>query len=163
MSKTPNPYQDPHGLRILLVEDNPDGRETMQILLELLGHEVDAAEDGLRGVEKALAWHPEVAIIDIGLPKLDGYQVAQRLRSALGRRIFLIALTGYGRPEDREKVLAAGFDVHLIKPVMFEELCDWLAVGGQTVSPFQDPDSERQSRSPAAPSRPGFVLQVAGL
>ena len=103
--------------RILLVEDNPDGRATMQMLLELWGHRVKAAGDGVEGVQLALAWQPDVAVLDIGLPLLDGYQVAQRLRAAFHDHILLIALTGYGREEDRRRARQAGFDHHLVKPV----------------------------------------------
>jgi DNA-binding response OmpR family regulator len=71
---------------ILLVEDNPDGRESLRLLLSMLGHEVEVAADGDEGVRKALDHHPEVAIVDIGLPKLDGYQVGKRVRSALSGR-----------------------------------------------------------------------------
>jgi signal transduction histidine kinase/CheY-like chemotaxis protein len=103
--------------RILLVEDNPDGRETLQLLLQVWGHRVDVAEDGKQGLQKALARKPEVALVDIGLPEMDGYEVAQNVRAALGRDIFLIAMTGYGQPHDRFRAFEAGFDVHLVKPV----------------------------------------------
>jgi CheY-like chemotaxis protein len=114
-------------LRVLIVEDNPDGRDMLQLLLELLGHQVQIAADGVQGVEKALRWHPEVAVIDIGLPRMDGYQVARKIREALGCDIFLISQTGYGRPEDRARALAAGFDVHLVKPVDPADLLGWLS------------------------------------
>ena len=113
-------------LRVLVIEDNRDGRETLQALLEHHGCRVEVAEDGLQGVDKALAWRPDVAVVDIGLPRLDGYQVAERIRSALGSSIFLITLTSYGRAEDRARAAAAGFDVHLVKPADPQDLCDWL-------------------------------------
>jgi signal transduction histidine kinase len=103
--------------RILLVEDNPDGRETLRLLLQLEGHHVDVAEDGPQGVKKALTTRPDVALIDLGLPVLDGYEVARQVRSALGDRVHLIALTGYGEPHDRRRALEAGFHTHLVKPV----------------------------------------------
>jgi CheY-like chemotaxis protein len=115
-------------LHVLVVEDNADGRDTMSALLGILGHEVDTAEDGRQGVEKALRWHPDVALIDIGLPLLNGYQVAQRLRAALGRDVFLIAYTAYNQPEDRRRAFAAGFDAYLVKPVELSELDHWLMV-----------------------------------
>jgi CheY-like chemotaxis protein len=121
-------------LRILIIEDNADGREMMRLMLELLGHEVLVAADGEEGVEMALGWHPEVAVIDIGLPRLNGYEVARRLRRELGCELFLITQTGYGRPEDREQALAAGFDVHLTKPVDPVELVTWLEKAGQRVA-----------------------------
>jgi CheY-like chemotaxis protein len=107
---------------ILLVEDSADNREMLQELLELDGHRVDVALDGLEAVKQGLALKPDVAIIDIGLPGIDGYEVAHRLRAGLGNRIVLVALTGYGRPEDRAKATEAGFNVHLIKPVGLPEL-----------------------------------------
>src|SRR5947208_413277 len=82
--------------RILVVEDNRDGREVLRTLLELLGNQVETAADGAEGVLKALAFQPDIALIDIGLPRLDGYQVARRLRAALGNRVILLAQTGYG-------------------------------------------------------------------
>ncbi|HZX65059.1 MAG TPA: ATP-binding protein, partial [Myxococcales bacterium] len=109
--------------RLLLIEDNPDIGETLRDLLEILGHRVDLASDGLRGVQMALALKPDAALVDIGLPGIDGYEVAQRLRAdPVGREMLLVALTGYGRPEDRERALEAGFDAHLVKPVDPEDL-----------------------------------------
>jgi len=119
---------DPARKRLLLVEDNPDIGETLRDLLQLLGHRVELAGDGLRGVELALATRPDVALVDIGLPGIDGYEVARRLReSDAGREILLVALTGYGRPEDRDRALASGFDAHMVKPVDPEELNELLA------------------------------------
>jgi CheY-like chemotaxis protein len=109
--------------RILIVEDNYDGRETLRTLLQLLRHRVEVAVDGLEGVEKGLGGKPEIAIVDIGLPRLDGYQVAQQLRAAFGSDIYLIAHTGYGLPEDRRRALHAGFNAHLVKPADLQELC----------------------------------------
>lgn len=109
--------------QILIVEDNRDGRESLRILLQLWGYKVLVAENGLQAVEMALTEHPDIALVDIGLPVLDGYEVARRLRSGPhGHRIHLIALTGYGQPEDRRRALEAGFDAHLIKPVEPEDL-----------------------------------------
>jgi signal transduction histidine kinase len=109
--------------QILVVEDQDDSRETLKTLLTLWGHQVEVAENGRRGVEKALATQPEVALVDIGLPELDGYQVAEQVRAApSGNRIYLIALTGYGQPQDRKRALQAGFNAHLVKPVDPREL-----------------------------------------
>jgi CheY-like chemotaxis protein len=113
--------------RILVVEDNPEGREMLCLLLQVWGHEVEGAADGLQGVEKGLAWKPEIAVVDIGLPVLDGYQVARRLRAALHDQIRLIALTGYCQSEDRERAFEAGFDVHMCKPADLDELSRLLA------------------------------------
>ena len=117
------PCEPAAGLRILVVEDNRDGRESLRDLLELWGHHVDMAENGPDGVEMALALQPEVALVDIGLPGLDGNEVAQRIRASLdGDRMTLIAMTGYGQPEDRRRALQAGFDAYLVKPVNPAEL-----------------------------------------
>ncbi|HWN41225.1 MAG TPA: ATP-binding protein [Thermoanaerobaculia bacterium] len=111
------------GLRILVIEDNDDGRESLRDLLEIWGHEVELAENGPDGVEAALTSLPDVALVDIGLPGLDGNEVAQRIRAALnGDRMPLIAMTGYGQPEDRRRALQAGFDAYLVKPVDPAEL-----------------------------------------
>jgi PAS domain S-box-containing protein len=109
--------------RILVVEDNDDARESLRILLELKGHQVDAVATGEEGVRRALATRPDTALIDIGLPDLDGYSVAQQIRSvASGAEIFLVALTGFSRPTDRHRAEEAGFDAHAVKPV------DWGAL-----------------------------------
>lgn len=113
--------------RILVVEDNADVRDLLRSKLRQLGHEVDAAEDGPAGLEKLLASPPEIALVDIGLPGVDGYEIARRTREAVGPRVYLVALTGYGQIEDREKALTAGFDVHLTKPVDFADLQNVLA------------------------------------
>ena len=113
---------------ILLVEDNRDARETLRLLLELEGHRVATAETGERAIELALEKRFTVALIDIGLPDLDGYQVARRIRaSTVGDQMLLIALTGYGQPEDVRRALAAGFNAHVVKPVDPDTLTKTLA------------------------------------
>jgi signal transduction histidine kinase len=103
---------------VLLIEDNDDGREMMATMLASYGYQVLQASDGLEGVRIASAQLPDVALVDIGLPGIDGYEVARRLRADAGTRdIRLIALTGYGLAEDQRRVLEAGFDLHLVKPV----------------------------------------------
>ena len=95
----------------------------MRCLVETWGHRVAVAADGTSGLAVALAMRPDVALVDIGLPGIDGYQVAQNLRaSTVGRDMLLVALTGYGRPEDSARALGCGFDVHLVKPVDPERL-----------------------------------------
>lgn len=114
---------DPAPLDILLVEDNADIRETMRDLLELQGHRVSEAGDGLAGVEKLLSEKPRLALVDIGLPGLDGYQFAERVRkegAAVSTR--LVALTGYGTADARQRAIASGFDEHLVKPISADEL-----------------------------------------
>jgi PAS domain S-box-containing protein len=104
-------------IRVLVVEDNRDSAESLRLLLEATGHEVRLAHAGDEGVRAALEWRPDAVVCDIGLPGLDGFEVARRLRrepATAGAR--LIAVTGYGRVEDEEKAHAAGFDDHLVKP-----------------------------------------------
>jgi two-component system, sensor histidine kinase len=115
----------PH-LRILVIEDNADSRDVLRTLLEVEGHDVDVAEDGLDGLDKARRFRPDAAIIDIGLPGLDGYEVGRRIRQELGGAVRLLALTGYGQPEDRRRSEDAGFDAHLVKPVTPEQIRDAL-------------------------------------
>jgi CheY-like chemotaxis protein len=119
---------------VLIIEDNPDGRTTLRLLLELLGHHVEEAKDGVEGVNKALAHRPEIVLLDIGLPRLDGYQVARRLRAALGRDVILIAYTAYSSPEAIRRIQEAGFDTHLVKPVELSELKRWLTVPAHAAS-----------------------------
>jgi CheY-like chemotaxis protein len=111
-------------LRILIVEDNEDARTTLRMLLSLgFGHTVYEAATGSAAVQLALQERPDVALVDVGLPDLDGHEVARRIRAALDRAaILLVALTGYGTAEDFERTREAGFDVHLVKPVEGSEL-----------------------------------------
>jgi signal transduction histidine kinase/DNA-binding response OmpR family regulator len=114
-------------LKILVIDDNADIRETLREVLELCGHQVTVAEDGRRGIAQLRDFQPEVALIDIGLPGMDGYTVAQRLREMeMAQRLRLIAMTGYGQAEDRQRALESGFDAHLVKPVDPETLTQLL-------------------------------------
>jgi DNA-binding response OmpR family regulator len=107
---------------VLVVEDHADSREALQLLLELDGLEVFTAADGPSGIELARAQVPVIAIIDIGLPRLDGWGVARTLRQELSDRVWLIALTSLDAPEDRRRSAEAGFDLHLAKPVRGDEI-----------------------------------------
>ncbi len=110
-------------MRIVVIDDNDDIRETMQQLLQSLGHVVEVAADGLTGVELVLKERPQVALVDIGMPGLDGYEVAQKLRAELGpNQLRLVAMTGFGQSSDRDRALAAGFDSHLIKPARTDQI-----------------------------------------
>ncbi len=121
----------PKAARVLIVEDDGDAREGLRSLLEMWGHEVDVAEDGLRGIEKAVATRPDVALIDVGLPGIDGYQVAIRLAEVLGEHsIFLVALTGYASAEDRTRAFECGFHAHLAKPINYAKLSSLLSDEG---------------------------------
>ncbi|MBV9189449.1 MAG: hybrid sensor histidine kinase/response regulator [Betaproteobacteria bacterium] len=110
-------------LSVVVIEDNKDIRHTLGTLLTLLGHEVRTAPDGKRGTDLILAAPPDVALVDIGLPGLSGYDVAREIRKQLPtNRVRLIALTGYGQASDRERAFAAGFDAHLLKPIPVDAL-----------------------------------------
>ena len=109
-------------LRILVVEDNEDARVMMRHLLESHGQIVEEANDGMSGLTAALSGPPDVMIVDLGLPKIDGYQLARQIRIALTDPPYLIAVTGYGQPQDRERAIAAGFDAFLVKPIEYAEL-----------------------------------------
>jgi CheY-like chemotaxis protein len=115
------------GAPIVLVEDHDDSRELLCELLQTYGHRVTMAASGPAGLEAALAERPEIMIVDIGLPELDGYSVARRVREALGGAVYLIALTGYGQPDDRRRAAEAGFDVHVTKPIDSAMLLDLVA------------------------------------
>jgi signal transduction histidine kinase/ActR/RegA family two-component response regulator len=119
------PGDDRPPTRVLVVDDNADAAETLARLLALRGYEVRTAHDGRRALEVARDFHPRVAIVDIGMPVMDGYQVAQEL-TRLSDRPHLIAVTGYGQEHDRERAHAAGFDRHLVKPVAAERLFAYL-------------------------------------
>lgn len=109
--------------RIVLVEDDDDARQMMQELLELYGHQVLAARDnGLDGFAAVVELRPDFAILDVGLPQMNGFELARKVREALGNSLRLIALTGYGRGDDHRLVMEAGFDHHLVKPVRIEQL-----------------------------------------
>jgi len=105
--------------RVLLVEDNDDQRFMLRKLLEGWGHTVEEADDGLDGVQKAIAWRPDVIMTDIEMPVVDGFGLARRVREILGQDVLLIALTGH---DNRDRALAAGFDVHLLKPADFSRV-----------------------------------------
>ena len=114
-------------LRVLIVDDNQDAAESLAILLRLAGCDVRTAHDGLEAVGAAAVFRPDVAILDLGLPGLNGYEVARRIRKEQGTGVRLIAVTGWGQDEDRRRTAAAGFDHHLTKPVELDELRRLLA------------------------------------
>jgi signal transduction histidine kinase/CheY-like chemotaxis protein len=114
--------------RVLVVEDHADARELLRDALAALGHEVETAADGETAVARALQLRPDTLLVDIGLPRLDGYEVARRVRAALEGAL-LVAVTGYGQPEDRRRAREAGFDAHCTKPVALGRLGALLAAG----------------------------------
>jgi len=106
------------GKRILIADDNTDVVEAFEVMLRMLGHEVEIAHDGIQALEIAERSHPEVIVLDIGMPQLNGYDAARRIRQMpWSENAVLIALTGWGDEKDRRKSEDAGFDVHLVKPV----------------------------------------------
>ena len=136
---------EPALTRVLVIEDDGDSREGLRNLLQVWGHDVDVAEDGARGIEKAISLRPSVALIDVGLPGMDGYAVASRLRELLGAdEIFLIAVTGFAQAEDRQRAAESGFDAHLAKPINYSRLSSLLAEGNFRKS---TPPSAIQSRT----------------
>ena len=119
--------QPPGRQRVLVVDDNQDSANSLSTLLRLAGNEVETAHDGLRAVEVAERFRPEMILLDIGLPGLNGYNVARRIRELpFGKETLLVALTGWGQEEDRRKSREAGFDKHLIKPVDYNVLMELL-------------------------------------
>ena len=121
--------------RVLVVEDNPDGLETLVALLEMLGHEVAGAADGRQAVQRAAEFRPQVVLLDLGLPVMDGFEVARTLRQdSRFEDVFIAALTGWGADGDRRRTADAGFDAHLTKPVDLPALEAVLARSGQRVS-----------------------------
>ena len=140
--------------RILIADDNNDALESLATLLQLSGHEVYTATNGGTALQSAERHQPEVALLDIGMPQLDGYQVAQRIREQpWGQRITLVALTGWGQDSDRRRSREAGFDSHLVKPLDLDTLTDLLA---------RLPSGPSRGRSPhGGPLPPGAKSSTA--
>jgi CheY-like chemotaxis protein len=104
--------------RILVVDDNHDSALSLAMLLSIMGHDTRTAHDGESALSMAESFLPDVVLLDIGLPKLNGYEVAQRIReTGWGASMFLIAVTGWGQDEDRERSSEVGLNVHMVKPV----------------------------------------------
>lgn len=112
---------EPTRYRVLVVDDNIDSAQSMSLLLQLEGHTVDCAHDGVEALQRAAEFRPQVVLLDLGLPKMNGYDVARKLREAQAEaggtaRALLVAISGYGREQDRTAAHEAGFDFHLTKP-----------------------------------------------
>jgi signal transduction histidine kinase len=118
--------------RILVADDNHDAAEALSLQLQLAGHDVRTAHDGAEALAVATAFDPDIVLLDLGMPKMDGYEAARRLRvrSTEGRKLTLIALTGWGQQQDRDRTADAGFDAHLVKPVAEAQLFRALALAG---------------------------------
>ena len=128
MSATANQTQEREQLRMLVVEDNHDASEALTMLLELFGHQVTVVADGSAAIEAARNHTFDLALVDIGLPGIDGYEVARRIRLIpRAKAMTLVALTGYGQDTDKQRALSAGFDEHLTKPVKIERLQELLS------------------------------------
>jgi CheY-like chemotaxis protein len=123
--RTDSPLPAVSAYRVLVVDDNLDGATTLSMLLEFSGYQVRSAYDGLAALKAVDEFHPHAIVLDIGLPGLDGYEVARRLRGNQSD-VVLIALTGYGQESDRERSRKAGFDHHFVKPTDPRTLCDVL-------------------------------------
>lgn len=129
--------------RVLVVDDYPDSAETTCTLLTLLGHECRYAVCGKDALAQTAQWQPDVAILDIGLPDVSGFELARELRKQLaGRPLYLAAVTGWGQREDRDKALAAGFDQHILKPADRATLAAIMEL------------ADRRGTAPAAPGGP---------
>jgi CheY-like chemotaxis protein len=148
MAEPPRPIAV-EGQRVLIVDDNYDGAESLAMLLEEYGHETHLAHDGAEALEVAERVRPDAVLLDIGLPKLNGYEVCRRLRQhPWGEGLLLAALTGWGQEEDRQRSVDAGFDTHLVKPVDHDLLLRLLASHGSAG------DAARRAANPpsAAPA-----------
>lgn len=118
LSAAPALKSDKRGFRILVVDDNHDSAMSLAMMLSIMGHDTRTAHDGESAVATAETFLPDVVLLDIGLPKLNGYEVAQRIREqSWGRSMFLIAVTGWGQEEDRQRSTEVGLNVHMVKPV----------------------------------------------
>ena len=116
------------GFRILLVDDNEDANDSMAALLELLNYDVRTVTDGAAALKMTEEFQPQLILSDIGLPGMDGYQLAPALRKVAGtRKVVIAAATGYGHASDRARSLAAGFDHHLVKPLDADALLEFVA------------------------------------
>lgn len=124
----------PGAIVVLVVDDNVDGADSIAMLLGMRGHPVHVAYNGQDALELAAAVHPDVVLLDIGLPSIDGYEVARRLRAAHGQHCVLAAITGYGTPADRARAFESGFDHHLLKPVEPEQLDAMLDDAGRRLA-----------------------------
>jgi signal transduction histidine kinase len=124
-SEQPTPGREPAD--VLLVEDDADTRDMLRLALEEVGHRVSVAQTGSEAIERAATAKPEVMLVDLGLPDIHGHEVARRVRGALGGSVFLVALTGFGQPEDVRATETAGFNAHLLKPATIDDITRVLA------------------------------------
>ena len=116
--------------RVLVVDDNADAAESLAMLLEVNGDSVRVAYDGEEALEAEGDFRPDVVLLDIGMPKLSGYDVAKRIREVRGAQVLIVAITGWGQEEDRRRAREAGFDHHFTKPVDYQALLAVINAGG---------------------------------
>ena len=116
------------GIKILVVDDNRDAATSLAMMLKLMGNDTRTAHDGLEALDIAAVYHPDLILLDIGMPRLNGYETAKRIREqAWGQSVRLVALTGWGQDNDRRKSEEVGFDSHMVKPIAPESLKQLLA------------------------------------
>ena len=128
LTETPTSVTAQRSRRVLVVEDSTDAREALRALLEMSGHEVRSVEDAPRALDLVRTWRPDVALVDLGLPGMSGYELGGQLRRApFGEELLIVAITGYGQPDDRRRTTESGFDAHLVKPVSPEMLLEIIA------------------------------------
>jgi len=132
--------------RILIVDDNIDAADSLAMLLQMEGIETETARDGLEAISAAEAFHPDVILLDIGLPKLNGYEVCRRIRAQpWSQKMLLIALTGWGQDDDRSRSREAGFDAHMIKPIDYPAFLKLLAEKLPVKTPQQSPSTSEKT------------------
>jgi CheY-like chemotaxis protein len=157
------PHPAPVRLRVLVVDDNRDAADSLGVLLDVLGYEVRVAHDGNAALEAVGRFDPVLVLLDLGMPEMDGYEVARRLRAGPGgHALVIVALTGWGQEEDRQRSRAAGFDHHLVKPTDIDALQHLLAEVAQAQARGGDGDGDgdgahgarRAVETPAPRSRP---------
>jgi signal transduction histidine kinase/CheY-like chemotaxis protein len=147
--RTRSRTKPPAGCRILIAEDNPDAAEMLRIMLTVMGQDVRVAWDGVQAVALAETFEPQIALLDIGMPRMDGYEAARRIRGRLGTRVVLVALTGWGQDDDIRRAREAGFDRHFTKPAEPEAFEELIAACAQP-PPVDAPDEV----APPASKRP---------
>lgn len=121
-------------MRVLVVDDYPGAADVACVLLRLLGHESLAAMTGAQALERAATFEPDVVVLDLGLPDVSGFEVARVLRQRTGKRPYIAAMTGWSAPDDRVHSLAAGIDMHVLKPASADNLGKILAAAQRRIS-----------------------------
>jgi CheY-like chemotaxis protein len=126
--------QQTTGKRVLIVDDNADALASLSMLIRTLGNETFSAQDGIEAVESAGNLRPDVILMDLGMPRINGYEAARRIREQpWGRDVLMVATTGWGKEEDRRRSSDAGFDCHLVKPIEVSAVRDLLASASRSV------------------------------